>query len=487
MDQPDVPTPKRARVASDEDEPALAGVPPSASAGGGGGGAPSPAPAGAPLARAIDYLLLRASAFGNESGPLPCCEFSPGAVAAGALANAKVLVLGAGGLGCEVLHGLACAGFGRGAEPIDVIDGDTVDLTNLNRQFLFRRADIGAPKAAAAARAVEARAPGVRVRPHVGRLEARPAAWYAGFDVIIGGLDNLAARRWVNATLCAAVPRAPDGGPADVDAVVPYVDGGSEGFKGQVQVVLPALTACFECTLDTFPPATAFQICTIAETPRRPEHCVAYAMLLQWERTFPGRKLDKDSADDLLWLHAAAAERARAYGIEGVTYALTTGVVKSIIPAVASTNAVIASMCVLEAFKIVTGAAHTLNHYWQYMGHEGLATAVQTFERKTDTCGACGGRRLALDVRAADTLAALIARLKEDPRLQLADPSLRTADAAGAPLSLFLAKPAALRAATTPNLARPLGELLPGDGAEVIVTDPVLANADGLTLVLHFR
>jgi len=159
------------------------------------------------------------------------------------------------------------------------------------------------------------------------------------------------------------------------------------------------------------------------------------------------------------WLHAAAAERAASFGIEGVTFALTMGVVKTIIPAVASTNAVIAAACVLEAFKVVTFASQTLNHYWQYMGHEGLASGVQAFERKTDACGACGGRRL----------------------------SLRAADAAtGAPVSLFFAKPPALRAATAGNLDRSLAALGLADGAEVAVTDAVLANADGITVTLQF-
>ena len=127
--------------------------------------------------------------------------------------------------------------------------------------------DVGKPKAVVAAERVNARVSGARVTPHFCRIEDLPASFYAGFTIIILGLDSLEARRYMNSVACSLL-EFDDAGAPDYSTIKPLVDGGTEGFKGHARVILPGVTPCFECTLWLFPPQTKFPLCTLAETPR---------------------------------------------------------------------------------------------------------------------------------------------------------------------------------------------------------------------------
>ncbi|MGE0151932.1 MAG: ThiF family adenylyltransferase [Reyranellaceae bacterium] len=117
------------------------------------------------------------------------------------LLAARVLVIGAGGLGAPLLQYLAAAGIGT----LGVVDDDTVDLSNLQRQVIHRSTDIGLAKVDSAARAVADINPGVTLAAHRERLTGDNAArLIAGYDVVADGSDNFATRYLLNDACFAA-------------------------------------------------------------------------------------------------------------------------------------------------------------------------------------------------------------------------------------------------------------------------------------------
>jgi ubiquitin-activating enzyme E1 C len=158
---------------------------------------------------------------------------------------------------------------------------------------------------------------------------------------------------------------------------------------------------------------------------------------------------------------------------------LTMGVVKNIIPAVASTNAIIAAACVNEVLKVLSWGSQTLNTYFMYNGTTGVYS--HTFEyAKKEGCPVCNPATQIVTANAEDTLQTLIDALVKDPALQLAKPSL-----AKPGVSLFMQNPAALREATAPNLEKKLKDLLK-DGDEITVTDPVFPLGTALDVRIRF-
>ncbi|KAK9458924.1 uncharacterized protein V1516DRAFT_697360 [Lipomyces oligophaga] len=391
----------------------------------------------------------------GRAGPYTDSEYVPGPEVYDFVSSMKIF--GAGGLGCEILKDLALSGF----TDIHVIDMDTIDISNLNRQFLFRQSDVGKAKAIVAAEFVMARVKGVTITPYFGKIQDKDEQYYSQFGIVICGLDNVEARRWINATLVNMV----DGN--NPDSLKPLIDGGTEGFKGQSRVILPTLTSCYECSLDMLGTQQTFPICTIANTPRLPEHCIEWALVLEWPKLFPDKKLDNDNPDHIQWLYEKALTRATHFKIDGVTYSLTQGVAKNIIPAIASTNAIIAASCCSEALKLASTCNPFLSNYMMYSGNDSVYTYTFEHQQKED-CPVCGN--LASDYYAdpAMTLEQFIDKLAVTQTVRIKAPSLRTADNL-----LYLRAPPQLEESTRPNLTKSLRELV-SNGQELSITDPGL-------------
>ena len=154
-----------------------------------------------------------------------------------ALKEARVLVIGAGGLGAPALQYLAAAGVGT----LGVVDDDTVENANLQRQVIHKDSAIGKPKVFSAQAEMEAQNPFVTVRPYNRRLTEEIAPeLIAEYDLVLDGTDNFETRYLVNAT-CAA-------------AGVPLISGALSQWEGQLSVFDPAQGApCYQCIFPQAP------------------------------------------------------------------------------------------------------------------------------------------------------------------------------------------------------------------------------------------
>lgn len=194
-----------------------------------------------------------------------------------AIKGAKVLMVGAGGIGCELLKTLALTGF----KDVHVIDMDTIEVSNLNRQFLFRKVHVGQSKAKVAREAILKFRPDMNIVAYHANVKDPEfnVDFFKQFNVVLNGLDNLDARRHVN-RLCLA-------------AEVPLVESGTTGYLGQVTVHVKGQTECYEC--QTKPAPKTYPVCTITSTPSKFVHCIVWAKELLFAKLFG----DRSQASDL--------------------------------------------------------------------------------------------------------------------------------------------------------------------------------------------
>jgi ubiquitin-like 1-activating enzyme E1 B len=195
-------------------------------------------------------------------------------------------MVGAGGIGCELLKNIVLTGFGT----VTIVDLDTIDLSNLNRQFLFRHEHIKKSKALVAKEAAHAFNPNVKIEAHHANIKEPQfnIEWYHGFDLVFNALDNLDARRYVN-KMCLA-------------ANVPLIESGTTGFNGQVQVIKKGVTACYDCTAKQTP--KTFPVCTIRSTPSQAIHCIV------WAKSYLLNEIFGESEDETAFDHSEDADNA---------------------------------------------------------------------------------------------------------------------------------------------------------------------------------
>ena len=186
------------------------------------------------------------------------------------LAGLKTFVVGAGAIGCELLKVYGLMGVGTAAAgAIHLTDMDTIEKSNLNRQFLFRPWDVSQPKAAVAAKAA------IRINPHLeGHILPRvdrvgPETegvftddFFESLDFVTNALDNLEARKYIDRR-CILAGKA-------------LLESGTLGTKGNTQVIVPHLTESYASSSD--PPEKTIPLCTLHSFPNAIEHTIEWAL-----------------------------------------------------------------------------------------------------------------------------------------------------------------------------------------------------------------
>uniref|UniRef100_A0A8C9T6H7 E1 ubiquitin-activating enzyme n=1 Tax=Scleropages formosus TaxID=113540 RepID=A0A8C9T6H7_SCLFO len=183
------------------------------------------------------------------------------------LAKQRYFLVGAGAIGCELLKNFAMMGLACGDGEVIVTDMDTIEKSNLNRQFLFRPWDVTKMKSETAASAVKQMNPSIRITGHQNRVgpdteKIYDDEFFEGLHGVANALDNVDARMYMDRR-CVYYRK-------------PLLESGTLGTKGNVQVVIPFLTESYSSSQD--PPEKSIPICTLKNFPNAIEHT------LQWAR-----------------------------------------------------------------------------------------------------------------------------------------------------------------------------------------------------------
>ena len=250
------------------------------------------------------------------------------------LKNSRVLIVGIGGLGCEIAKNLAMLGVGH----IDLVDLDIIEHSNLNRQILFMNADIAKPKAIAAVEMLQKVNPNIVLKGYHTSLENLPPVLYKKADVIVGGLDSKNAR--TNLNLQA------------VRFKKPLVDGGVNGYHGHIYTIFPYENACYECHPTSSTESDEMAACTVVGVPRKRVHCL-FKATMAFEEKF---STDPNPVDinDVNFLKSFANNLVDKFNFKPqFTVKEIINIIDHHEPGIITINAVIASIQSQEILKIL--------------------------------------------------------------------------------------------------------------------------------------
>ena len=298
------------------------------------------------------------------------------------ISNTSILLVGAGGTGCEILKNLSLLGFGK----ICVIDLDKIEITNLNRQFFFHDGDVGAYKAEIAAKRAKQINPNIEIIYFNKKIQDIPIKILESYDIFISALDNISARLYLNQKA--------------VEFNKPLLDCGTEGFMGHVQVVIPRITPCLVCQDLWVRPETNFK-CTYALHPHTPLDCALEArdkFFIKYNK-LP----DPDNENDLIELLQFAETHANKFNIKGVNTEIIKDALKGTVESIITINSIIGSVLVNELIKILISKLEIFENlklkiitFFQFNGKTESGWSVPL--ERDEKCPVCGIEQIEIQV-----------------------------------------------------------------------------------------
>jgi molybdopterin/thiamine biosynthesis adenylyltransferase len=304
------------------------------------------------------------------------------------LDNSIVVLVGVGAIGSYVATILASSGIGK----LVIIEFDTIELSNLNRQLLFRNEDVGKPKAEIAAQRLRELNPDIIIEFHQGKMEEVPVAVYKEANVIIGCLDTFIGRRWLSSMA--------------LNVKKPLILGGMFAFLGDVQVIIPFKTACFECQ-PLVPDEELAQACTPFGVERQTE-----------------REVEEDPK----------------------------------LPAISTLSSIIGGVMAQEALKLILKLGIPLENYMFYDGLNNATTIIPLAQAQD--CPACGDmyklEQIEFVVHQDETIKDFILRLALTYGLEKPDLMIRGKLLEGGSIARDKLKERSIAYILDKNLAKPI-------------------------------
>lgn len=291
--------------------------------------------------------------------------------------EAKILVVGAGGLGCEIIKSLVFNGF----KNIDIVDMSKIKISDLNRQFFFKKKDVGRFKAEVAAEYVinhiRNRYATLKINHHACQVQELPDGFFDEFDLIIGGIDNLTAKKFICQKLIETARLK--------SKIIPYIDGDISFWNGRINVIYPNHTACIGCY--DIKEQSKYIPDTFVYKRKTPESLIDYILGVTWQQNHGDETFDRDNLVHLKYVVYQANLLSQKFNIDfQFDLKFVNKYLNKEKGISASTCTIIGSMCCTEALKIISGRSSFLNNKPDVNIDEN-PTNLMNYYGNSDSCG----------------------------------------------------------------------------------------------------